>query len=316
MTRHSPGWLARLTQTPGFHPTWIVLAVGTTVVVAALVLIPAELLAPPDSPASPAVSPPQNATPLAAPPPAPPPAVLRPAVFHPPAESDMPSGEFGRMVQLGHDLFVDTQTHARAYVGNGLNCANCHLDAGRKADSAPLWGAYPMYPAYREKNQQVNTYEDRLRDCFRFSMNGKAPPPGSPELVALTSYSYWLATGAPVGVKLAGRGYPALTEPSTPPDATRGSQVYAQHCAACHGASGEGTRANGRYTFPPLWGPDSFNGGAGMARVATAAAFIHANMPLGQGGTLSAQAAWDVAQFINSHSRPPDPRTAPPRHAS
>lgn len=158
MTRHSPGWLARLTQTPGFHPTWIVLAVGTTVVVAALVLIPAELLAPPDSPASPAVSPPQNATPLAAPPPAPPPAVLRPAVFHPPAESDMPSGEFGRMVQLGHDLFVDTQTHARAYVGNGLNCANCHLDAGRKADSAPLWGAYPMYPAYREKNQQVNTY--------------------------------------------------------------------------------------------------------------------------------------------------------------
>jgi Cytochrome c len=310
MSKRLQHWRAHLTQTRGFHPVWIVFAVGATAMTAALILIPAELL----SFSSRHAGTPHGTTQAASPAPAPAPAPalrspIMPAVFHPPAEADMPKGEFGKMVQLGHDIFVDTQTHARAYVGNGLNCANCHLDAGRKADSAPLWGAYAMYPAYREKNHKVNSYEDRLRDCFRFSMNGKAPPPGSPELIALTSYSYWLATGAPTGARLPGSGYPALDEPPLAPDATRGAQVYASHCAACHGAEGQGTRAGARYAFPPLWGSDSFNGGAGMARVATAAGFIHANMPLGQGGTLSVQEAWDVAQFVNSHDRPADPRT-------
>jgi thiosulfate dehydrogenase len=45
-----------------------------------------------------------------------------------------------------------------------------------------------------------------------------------------------------------------------------------------------------------------------MNRVETAAAFIKANMPLGKGGTLSLQEAWDVAKFMNSHERPSDPR--------
>lgn len=31
-------------------------------------------------------------------------------------------------------------------------------------------------------------------------------------------------------------------------------------------------------------------------------------MPLGKGGTLSDQEAWDVAYFMNSHERPQDPR--------
>jgi thiosulfate dehydrogenase len=45
-----------------------------------------------------------------------------------------------------------------------------------------------------------------------------------------------------------------------------------------------------------------------MANVNTAAAFIQANMPLGQGGSLTEQQAWDVATFIDSHERPQDPR--------
>ena len=69
-----------------------------------------------------------------------------------------------------------------------------------------------------------------------------------------------------------------------------------------------GRRSPGRYVFPPLWGPDSFNWGAGMHQLDNAAAFIKANMPLGRGGMLSDQQAWDVALFMDAHERPQDPR--------
>jgi thiosulfate dehydrogenase len=46
-----------------------------------------------------------------------------------------------------------------------------------------------------------------------------------------------------------------------------------------------------------------------MHRRNTAAAFIKANMPLGQGNTLTDQQAWDVAAYIDGKPRPPDPRT-------
>lgn len=228
--------------------------------------------------------------------------------FQPPAEDKMPTDDFGKMVKLGKDIFTDTGKYAGKYVGNKLSCSNCHLDAGRLANSAPLWAAWVKYPAYRGKNKMVNTYEQRLQGCFRYSMNGTPPPADSDELKALMSYSFWLATGAPTNTKLPGAGYPKLPKPDKPADFSRGKKVFAQNCALCHGADGQGTQANGRYIFPPLWGKDSFNWGAGMHRINTAASFIRANMPLGQGGTLSVQEAWDVAYFMSSHPRPQDPR--------
>lgn len=228
--------------------------------------------------------------------------------FTPPQREEIPPGPLGDAIRLGRDIFVNTQVNAKRYVGNGLNCVNCHLDEGRKADSAPLWAAYIQYPAYRDKNKRVNSYEDRLAGCFTFSMNGKPPPYDSAEMVALVTYSYWLAKGAPTGAELEGRGYPKLVAPAQPPDSQRGAAVFAANCSICHGASGAGTKVSGVYVFPPLWGKESYNGGAGMHRVETAAAFIRANMPLGRGNPLSVQEAWDVAQFVNEHERPPDPR--------
>ncbi|HEY6095605.1 MAG TPA: c-type cytochrome [Gallionellaceae bacterium] len=228
--------------------------------------------------------------------------------FTPPSESEIPDNEFGRIVRLGKNIFEDTQTYAKPYVGNGMNCVNCHLNAGRKPESAPLWGAYVRYPAYRAKNNKVNTYEERIQGCFKFSMNGKAPAPDSPEMVALVTYSYWLATGAPVGGTLKGAGFTELPKPASTPDPARGKRVYADNCQVCHGANGEGQRAEGKSVFPPLWGAESFNWGAGMHRINTAAAFIKANMPLSRGHTLTDQEAWDVATFVLSHERPQDPR--------
>jgi thiosulfate dehydrogenase len=65
---------------------------------------------------------------------------------------------------------------------------------------------------------------------------------------------------------------------------------------------------DGKVVYPPLWGPRSYNWGAGMARIDLAAGFVRANMPFDQPGTLTDQQARDVAAFIDSHERPKDPR--------
>lgn len=294
-----PHWIKRLTQTRAFHPAWIVLSLLAIVGVAAAIALPALY-------AGAKAAPPETLAPKLA-------AAIRQQPkrphFSPPPDSAIPAGEFGDTIRLGRNIFTHTQIYAKQFVGNGLNCVNCHLDDGRKADAAPLWAAYVKYPAYRAKNHKVNSYEERLAGCFRFSMNGTAPAPDSKEMIALVAYSFWLAQGAPTGADLAGGGYPKLDNPPSAPDATRGAAVFAANCAICHGAAGQGTKVGGKYVFPPLWGKDSYNAGAGMYQVRTAAEFIRANMPLGKGDTLSLQDAWDVAQYLNSHDRPPKPRT-------
>lgn len=232
-----------------------------------------------------------------------------PEAFMPPSESELPDNEFGRMVLRGKQIFTNTGDAAEEFVGNGLTCSNCHLDSGRLANSAPLWGAWPMYPAFRAKNNRVNTMTDRIQGCFVYSMNGTPPPADSETMVALLSYHSWLAQGAPTGVDLPGRGYPKVPDPEQEPNPVRGKVVYEENCAICHGEEGQGKRVDGSYVFPPLWGLDSYNWGAGMHRINTAASFIKYNMPLGLGGELlSDQAAWDVAAYVNAHPRPQDPR--------
>jgi thiosulfate dehydrogenase len=228
--------------------------------------------------------------------------------FQPPDAHAIPGTEMGKVIRQGEQIFLHTGMVAKRYVGNRLACVNCHLDAGRLPNAAPMWGAYVMYPAYRSKTKEVDDFANRLRGCFMYSMNGKAPPYGSAELVALEAYSYWMAHGAPTGEKLPGAGYPKLPAPAQPPDFARGRAVYEQHCALCHGAEGLGQRVGSAQAFPPLWGSQSYNWGAGMTSVSTAAGFIKANMPYGLGGTLTDQQAWDVAQFMDSHERPQDPR--------
>ncbi|MDR3392715.1 MAG: c-type cytochrome [Sulfuriferula sp.] len=229
--------------------------------------------------------------------------------FVPPAVGDIPTSKYGDMVKLGRNIFIDTQHYAKRYVGNGLNCSNCHLQEGRKPYASPMWAAYPMYPMFRNKSRDVQTFEGRVQDCFRFSMNGIAPTLDSPEIKALTAYAHWLSLGAPINKELPGRGFARLAKPRDPTP-VNGEKLYKEECATCHGLDGKGQKFTNRdgYMFPPLWGGDSFNHGAGMSSVKDCAQFSKANMPLGKGWTLTDMEAWDICTYIWLQDRPWDPR--------
>lgn len=235
-----------------------------------------------------------------------------PRAFAPePPASGLPalsSDKYGELVRQGYAIFTNTPEAARRFSGNALSCSNCHLDAGRRRNAAPMWAAWGMYPAYLSKTDRVTTFEERIQHCFRFSLNGFPPPLDSQEMHALQAYAQWVSTGQQVGVEGKGRGFPTVARTGADPDAFRGRTVYASRCASCHGAHGEGAQTGaGAWASPPLWGHASFNKGAGMNRVDLLAGFIKANMPYGN-ADLSDQEALDVAAWITRQERWPDPR--------
>ena len=226
------------------------------------------------------------------------------AAFAPPDAASMPAGALGDSIRLGHRVLTQTQVYAKAWVGNGLNCTSCHLDAGRTPNAAPWVGIYSVFPEYRSRSGSVNSLQDRVNDCFIRSMNGKALPPNSPEMEGIVAYMAWLSRGVPTGVDVEGRGFRRIVSGHVP-DEAHGKQVFADKCVACHGPDGQGLQAaDGGYAFPALWGPKSFNIGAGMARLGNASAFVRWNMPLGQGGSLSDEDALDVAAYFTRQPRP------------
>ena len=235
--------------------------------------------------------------------------------FEPPAASAMPAGPAGDAIRRGQAIFDNPGVNAAAYVGNAMACKSCHLESGRRPGSSPMWAAWTAYPQYRQKTNSINTMQDRIMGCFRYSMNasnspsGGPPPPNSDIYRDLEAYFHWLATGAPTGRKLPGGGYPELALTPAGYDPARGAPLYEQKCSGCHGSDGQGAiQPDGTVMFPPLWGGKSYNWGAGMARVDLAARFIKENMPLDQPGTLSDQEAWDIAAYFDSRERPKDPR--------
>ena len=222
-------------------------------------------------------------------------------LFAPPSPDEIPGDQRGEQIRLGYKIVVDTQEYGRPYVGNRLNCTNCHLDAGMNPNAASFVGISRLYPEYRARADRQMTLADRINECFERSMNGKALPPDSSKLQAVVAYIEWLSQSVPPSSAVLWRGIPRLTS-SHVPDLVNGKKQFATKCVFCHGAEGQGTMA-----APPVWGPHSYNIAAGMARVTVAASFIKSNMPRGWGWTLTDDEAFDVAAYVNSQPRPDFP---------
>jgi thiosulfate dehydrogenase len=217
------------------------------------------------------------------------------APFAPPAANTVPPGPLGDAIRLGRKTAEQTSA--------ALSCTSCHLQGARTPNAAPWVGLWGVYPEYEARSGRVITLADRINECFRRSMNGKPLPLDSVAMRGLLSFIWWLSKDVPTGVSVTGRGFKSVEAPR-PADPVKGRTLYVEKCAACHGASGQGlTGAGGQMVFPALWGSRSFNIGAGMARLDTAAAFVKAKMPLG-GVTLTDQEAYDVAAYFTVQPRP------------
>jgi len=201
-------------------------------------------------------------------------------------------------IEYGKLLFTETPTYAAGYTPSRIACSNCHLGAGTAPFTAPVIGSDQAYPKYSARSKRNVTLEDRIQECMTRSENGRPLPHDSAEMHALLAYIRWLSEPHPTEAKFTGRGLEHL--PALTPDPVHGAQIYAVQCAGCHGVNGEGARR----PFPPLWGPEAFNDGAGMNTVEKMAPFIHAAMPQNRKGILSPQDAYDVAAFIHQHPRP------------
>ena len=237
-----------------------------------------------------------------------------------PRVDELANDAWGRTVRQGRDLIVRTPEligpeaadPARRFAGNNLSCQSCHLDAGTSQFALPLVGVFADFPQYRGREGRVGSVEDRINGCMTRSLNGRELPVDGPEMRAMVAYLKFLSTGIPVGAKTAGRGAAPVPLLERAADPAHGAAVYADTCAVCHGADGAGKRrgtvGDGKgYEFPPLWGPDSFNDGAGMARLITSSSFIRGNMPrrvTWENPALTPEEAWDVAAFVDSQPRP------------
>lgn len=218
--------------------------------------------------------------------------------WNPPDPSTIPDGPLGDSIRLGLKIFHDTPKYAAAYNGNQLSCSDCHLRDGTSAFSSPLVGVPGLFPMYRQRSGRVVTFLDRINECFTRSQNGRPLPDRSPEMIALVAYMQWISQGQPAGREFPGRGLVKL--PALRGDPIRGAAIYKAQCVACHQPNGAGLPP----TFPPLWGPASFNDGAGMSHVDKMAAFVQYNMPQTKSGSLTAQQAYDVSAYIDGHARP------------
>jgi len=196
------------------------------------------------------------------------------------------------------------------YSGNNLACANCHLKAGAQAGSGSWVGVIERFPQFRGRENQIGTIQERINGCMERSMNGKKLPLDSDKMESIVAYMDWLSEGIPEYKKKEFKGYPKIMIPAVAVNMEKGKQVFVKECVVCHGTNGQGLKKpdNIGYTYPPLWGPDSYNDGAGMTRVITAAQFIKSNMPYLQATwdnpKLTDEEAFHVAGYINSFSRP------------
>ncbi len=227
----------------------------------------------------------------------------------------LPDDEQGKLIRYGHELIMNTSLYLGpkgniVSVSNGMNCQNCHIDAGTKSFAGCFSAVASTYPKYRERSARVESIEFRINDCMLRSLNGKQIDSSGKEMKAMVAYLKWIGKDVPKNKKPKGAGLEELPFLTRAADSEKGKQVFQSKCTSCHGENGQGllNHDSSFYLYPPLWGPNSFNTGAGLYRITRFASFVKNNMPFGlathNSPQLTDEEAWDVAAFVISQPRP------------
>ena len=226
----------------------------------------------------------------------------------------LPDNEEGRLIRYGRSLIANTSFYfgpkgVIAHKSNGLNCQNCHLNAGAKLFGNNFSLTAVGYPRFKERSGTVETIVKKVEDCFERSLNGKKIDSTGREMKAFVAYLEWIGKNVKKGTKPLGSGIEELPFLTRAADTAKGRIVYVAKCQKCHGSDGQGifNPAGTAYVYPALWGEHSYNIGASIYRLSKFAGYVKNNMPFGsdyQNKQLTDEEAWDVAAFINSKPHP------------
>lgn len=217
-------------------------------------------------------------------------------------------------VEYGKELIAHTAKFLGpngtiAKLSNGMNCQNCHLDAGTATFGNNYGSVASTYPKFRARSGSVEDIYKRINDCFERSLNGKSLDTNSNEMQAIKAYIEFIGSNVNKGETAEGSGLKEIKYLGRAANPENGKLVYVTKCQSCHQKNGEGTLTVDKteYTYPPLWGNHSYNDGAGLYRISNFAKYVKSNMPLGathENPQLSDEETWDVAAFVNAQSRP------------
>jgi thiosulfate dehydrogenase len=224
-------------------------------------------------------------------------------------------GKERALVIYGEDLIANTAKYLGpkgiiAQISNGMNCQNCHLDAGKRIWGNNFGAVYSTYPKYRERSGTVENIHKRVNDCFERSLDGQPLDIKSKEMMAIYAYIKWLGQNVSKNQKPFGSALGSLNYLERAADPQKGKKVYTKECQSCHGKRGEGqfNPDSASFSIPPLWGVNSYNDGAGLFRLSNFAFFVKNNMPFNKASynnpVLTDEEAWDVAAYVNSQPRP------------
>ena len=226
----------------------------------------------------------------------------------------IPVDSSGILIRYGYELISHTSKYLGPYgsvaaISNGMNCQNCHLEAGTKPWGNNFGAVASQYPKLRARSGKLESIEMRVNDCLQRSLNGQSIDSNSKEMRSIVAYIKWLGKEVPKGQKPKGSGIEDLPFLSRAADPMKGHQLYISNCAKCHGINGDGQIGldHTSFLYPPLWGNQSYNDAAGIFRISRFAGFIKNNMPNPinyHHPTLSNESAWDIAAFVNSQPRP------------
>ncbi len=194
-------------------------------------------------------------------------------------------------------------------VSNGMNCKNCHLDAGTKPWGNNYGSVFSQYPKMRARSGKMESLYKRVNDCFERSLNGKALPEDNKEMQSIIAYIEYIGKNVPKDSTAKASGIKDIDFLDRAASPEKGKALYETKCASCHQNDGQGVLADDKveYTYPPLWGKHSYNSGAGLYRISRFAGYIKYNMPLGatyDNPQLTDEESWDIAAYVESMDRP------------
>src|SRR5438309_50132 len=191
-----------------------------------------------------------------------------------PDTAGIPKTKDGELVRYGRELIAHTSKFLGpkgevSRISNGMNCQNCHIDAGTVPFGNTFFAVAATYPKFRARSGKIESIEFRINECLERSLNGLKLDSQSKEMRAMVGYIKWLGKDVKKDTKREGVGTEELPFLDRPADAEKGRAIFIYRCQNCHGKNGEGMLASDStsYLYPPLWGKNSYTVSAGMYRL-------------------------------------------------